>query len=57
MITIKEIEDNFNNLTDLEKQHIFQWLTPELAVVIDKCIPGIPFIKEVADNISNSKNG
>lgn len=57
MITIKEIEDNFNNLSEEEKQHIFQWLTPELAIVINKCIPGIPFIEQVASNISNSKNG
>lgn len=55
MITVKEIEDNFNNLSDEEKQHLFQWLTPELAIIINKCIPDIPFIQEVASNLSNRK--
>jgi len=57
MITVKEIEENFNNLTDAEKAQIFQWLTPELACVISKCIPGIPFIEQVADNVSIRKKG
>lgn len=55
MITPTDIENNFNQLTEEEKQHLFQWLTPELAVIINKCVPGIAFIQEVAGNVSNSK--
>lgn len=55
MITPSDIENNFNQLTEEEKQHLFQWLTPELAVIINKCVPGIAFIQQVAGNISNSK--
>lgn len=54
-MTPQEIEDNFNNLTEQEKQYMFQCLTPELAVIIDKCVPGIAFIQQVAGNLSNRK--
>lgn len=57
MITSEQIEQNFENLTNEEKEQLYQWLTPEIAVVINKIIPGVPFLQQVAANISNRKKG
>jgi hypothetical protein len=57
MITGDQIEKNFENLTEAEKDYLYQWMTPELATIITKVIPGIPFVQQVAANISNSKKG
>lgn len=57
MITGEQIEKNFESLTEAEKDYLYQWMTPELAVIIGKIIPGIPFVQQVAANISNSKKG
>jgi hypothetical protein len=55
MITGEQIEKNFENLAEAEQQQLYQWLTPEIAVLINKIIPGVPFLQQVAANISNSK--
>jgi hypothetical protein len=57
MITGEQIEQNFENLTSEEKEQLYQWLTPEIAVVINKIIPGVPFLQQVAANISNRIKG